>query len=102
MAANPCDNRLGEDLASSKVENVFGGICHSNKMKYLLVLIIVLAVWGLVDQFLRKDRSSEGTGSFFDELKDLGRNLHVMMGILAVIIVILFVARLIYQSLQSP
>jgi len=70
-------------------------------MKYLLVLIIVLALWSLVDQFIRKDRSSEGRGSFFDELKDLGRNLHVMMGILAVIIIILFAARLIYQGLWS-
>jgi uncharacterized membrane protein len=71
-------------------------------MKYLLVLIIVLAVWSLLDQFIRKDRSSEEGGSFFNDLKDLGRNLHVMMGILAVIIIIMFVARLIYQSLQSP
>lgn len=68
-------------------------------MKYLLVLVIVLAVWSLVDQFIRKERPSGDTGSLLDELKDLGRNLHVMVGIIAVIIIILFVARLIYQSL---
>ena len=69
-------------------------------MKYLLVLIIVLAVWSLVDQFIRKDRSSAGTGSFVEDLKDLGRNLHVMVGILAIVIIILFVARLIYRGLE--
>ena len=69
-------------------------------MKYLIVLIIVLALWSLVDQFTRKERTSQGVGSFFHDLKDLGRNLHVMMGILAVIIVILVVALLIYQTLE--
>ena len=65
-------------------------------MKYLLVLIIVVSLWTLVGQFLRKDRSSGGSETFFDELKDLGRNIHVMMGVIAILIIILFVVRLVY------
>ncbi|MFH1116201.1 MAG: hypothetical protein V1792_20000 [Pseudomonadota bacterium] len=71
-------------------------------MKYLLVFVIIISLWSLADQFFRKSGTSEGPGSFLDNLKEMGRNLHVMMGILAVIIIVLFAARLLFKGLESP
>jgi hypothetical protein len=71
-------------------------------MRYLIVLAVFLAAWFLIDEFILQDRSSEGLTSFPDKLRDLGKRFHLVFGILAVMIVLMLVARALYQWLWSP
>jgi hypothetical protein len=70
-------------------------------MRYLLVFLLLVAIWFLFDEFLLKDRRSEGLNSLREKLKDLGSRLHWSIGILAVLMVIIFVLRLLFQALGS-
>jgi hypothetical protein len=70
-------------------------------MRYLLVLLLFLALWFLLDEFLLKDRRSEGLNSLTAKLKDLGSRIHWSIGILAVVIVIIFVLRFLIRVLAS-
>jgi hypothetical protein len=70
-------------------------------MRYLLVFLLLVALWFLFDEFLLKDRRSEGLNSLREKLKDLGSRLHWSIGILAVLMVIIFVLRLLFQALGS-
>jgi len=66
-------------------------------MKYLVLLLLILVVWGLVGEFVLKDRQSEGLGTFSDKLKDLGSRLHKAVGALAAIALIIYLIRFIYM-----
>jgi len=70
-------------------------------MRYLLVFLLVVALWFLFDEFLLKDRRSEGLNSLREKLKDLGSHLHWSIGILAVLIVIIFVLRFLFRAIGS-
>lgn len=70
-------------------------------MRYLIVFLLLVAIWFLFDEFLLKDRRSEGLNSLREKLKDLGSRLHWSIGILAVLMVIIFVLRLLFQALGS-
>jgi hypothetical protein len=70
-------------------------------MRYLLILLLLLALWFLLDEFLLKDRRSEGLGSLTEKLKDLGSRLHWSFGVLAVLIIIIFVFRFLWRILLS-
>jgi len=60
-----------------------------------------MALWLLLDEFLLKDRRSEGLNSLMEKLKDLGSRLHWSIGILAVLMVIIFVLRFLFRALGS-
>ena len=60
-----------------------------------------MALWLLLDEFLLKDRRSEGLNSLTEKLKDLGSRLHWSIGIIAVLMVIIFVLRFLFRALGS-
>lgn len=70
-------------------------------MRYLLILLLLLALWFLLDEFLLQDRRSEGLNSLTEKLKDLGSRIHWSIGIIAVFIVIIFVLRFLIRVLAS-
>ena len=70
-------------------------------MRYLLIFLLLMALWLLLDEFLLKDRKSEGLNSLMEKLKDLGSRLHWSIGILAVLMVIIFVLRFLFRALGS-
>jgi hypothetical protein len=76
-------------------------VCHSLgwMMKYLVLLLLVLAFWTLVTQFLTNGLAQEGP-SFLEQLKGLGRNFHFLVGMAAVLIIVVVLARLIYLGLR--
>lgn len=67
-------------------------------MKYLMLLVILLAAWGLLGEFVFKDRSSEGINSLADKLRDLGRRLHLVAGLMAVLIIGILLLRLVFHT----
>lgn len=69
-------------------------------MKYLYLVFLILVGWTLFDFLILKNRSQGGSGSVIDELKYIGRNFHIMMGVLAILVVVFFLARLIYYGLK--
>jgi|WetSurSiteA1Bulk_404760.scaffolds.fasta_scaffold20430_2 hypothetical protein len=70
-------------------------------MRYLVGFLLLVALWFLFDEFLLKDRRSEGLNSLREKLKDLGSRLHWSIGILAALMVIILVLRLLFQALGS-
>ncbi len=70
-------------------------------MRYLLIFLLLMALWLLLDEFLLKDRRSEGLNSLTEKLKDLGSRLHWSIGILAVLMVVIFVLRFLFRVLAS-
>ncbi len=70
-------------------------------MRYLLTFLILLALWLLLDEFLLKDRRSEGLNSLTEKLKDLGSRVHWSIGVIAVLMVIIFVLRFLFRVLSS-
>ncbi|MBI5251369.1 MAG: hypothetical protein HY912_17915 [Desulfomonile tiedjei] len=66
-------------------------------MKYLVILLFILAGWALAAEFLMKDRQSEGLETFTDRLKDLGTRLHRAIGVLAALVLIVLVIRFIFK-----
>ncbi len=70
-------------------------------MRYLLIFLLLLALWLLAEEFLLKDRRSEGLTSLTAKLKDLGRRVHWSIGVLAVLIVIIYVLRFIIRVISS-
>ncbi|MEI7448255.1 MAG: hypothetical protein WCJ75_01420 [Desulfomonile sp.] len=70
-------------------------------MKYLAVLVFGLAVWVLLEEFILKDLRSNGMNSFWDNWRDLGRRMHMMIGIIAVLIIIVFFVRIVLYATRS-
>ena len=70
-------------------------------MRYLIIFLLLMALWLLLDEFLLKDRRSEGLNSLTEKLKDLGSRLHWSIGILAVLMVIIFVLRFLFRAIGS-
>jgi len=69
----------------------------ATKMRYLVLIVIILSAWALMAEFVLKDRRSEGLGGFTDKLKDLGLRMHWAIGALAVIALLVYVVRFIYR-----
>ena len=70
-------------------------------MRYLIISLLLMALWLLLDEFLLKDRRSEGLNSLTAKLKDLGSRLHWSIGIIAVLMVIIFVLRFLFRAIGS-
>jgi hypothetical protein len=74
-------------------------ICRGQAMKYLVVLLFVLAAWTIFDQLVLKSRDAGQRRPVMQELRELGSNFHVMAGILAALVIIIFLLRLMYHGL---
>ena len=70
-------------------------------MRYFIIFLLLMAIWLLLDEFLLKDRRSEGLNSLTEKLKDLGSRLHWSIGIIAVLMVIIFVIRFLFRAIGS-
>jgi hypothetical protein len=70
-------------------------------MRYFIIFLLLMALWLLLDEFLLKDRRSEGLNSLTEKLKDLGSRLHWSIGIIAVLMVIIFVIRFLFRAIGS-
>jgi hypothetical protein len=78
-----------------------GNLPLRGAMRYLLIFLLLLALWFLLEEFLLKDRRSEGLNSLTAKLKDLGTRVHWSIGVLAVSIVIIFVVRFLVRVIVS-
>ena len=71
-------------------------------MLYLIAFLLLLAVWLLLDEFLLRDRKSEGLHSFTEKVKDVGTRAHWAVGVLAVLIILIVVLRFLFRALAFP
>lgn len=67
-------------------------------MRYIYLLLFLLLVWFLVDEFILQDRSDEGLTTVRDKWKDLGSRFHLVFGILAVLILAFLLIRLVIDQ----
>ena len=67
-------------------------------MRYLILLTLILAAWMLLDEFVIKDRGEEGLETYGEKVRDLGRRLHLVFGVLAVLIFVIYVVRIIVRA----
>ena len=58
-----------------------------------------MALWVLLDEFLLKDRRSEGLNTITEKIKDFGRRLHWSVGVLAVLLIVIYVFRFLLRVL---
>ena len=63
-------------------------------MRYVTLLVFLLAAWLLINEFVLKDRRREGLETYGEKLKDLGGRFHLVIGILAVLVLIVLLVRL--------
>jgi hypothetical protein len=71
-------------------------------MRYVTLIVFVLLAWLLIEEFVFSDRRSEGLESYGDKWRDLGRRLHLVFGILAVIIILFLAVRFLLSSFEMP
>ncbi len=71
-------------------------------MKFVILILFVLATWFLIDELVLRDRNSQGLDTFWDRLRDLGKRLHFVFGILAVLIIVIMILRFIIRTVRSP
>jgi hypothetical protein len=69
-------------------------------MKYLMLLVLLLVVWTAVRTFFLEDSGSDGPATFGDKLRNLGRHVHVTIGIAAVVLIVMLVVRLLYNAVS--
>jgi hypothetical protein len=67
-------------------------------MRYLILLTLILAAWMLIHEFIFKDRGDEGLETYGEKVRDLGHRLHVVFGVLAVLIFVIYVVRIIVRA----
>ncbi|MEI8182062.1 MAG: hypothetical protein WCG29_05085 [Desulfomonile sp.] len=67
-------------------------------MKYLVVIAIALAAWSLLEEFVFKDKRAGSFKSLTHRFLDIGRRLHRMIGVLALIIIMIFLIRMILYA----
>jgi hypothetical protein len=66
-------------------------------MRYIYLIFFILVAWLLFDEFIFKDRSSEGLDNYGDKWKDLGKRLHFIFGVLAALVILFLAIRFIIQ-----
>ncbi|MEW6138491.1 MAG: hypothetical protein AB1733_09680 [Thermodesulfobacteriota bacterium] len=66
-------------------------------MKYFVFLVLIVAVFTLLLRAIR-DSQAPGAASFFEQIRQLGRNFHIMVGLVALLLLAIAVLRLIYYS----
>ncbi|MEW6533153.1 MAG: hypothetical protein AB1473_20140 [Thermodesulfobacteriota bacterium] len=69
-------------------------------MKYVILVALLLLALAVVQEFVLRDRSSEGLKGYGAKLKDLGRRLHVIFGVLALFLAALLAVRLLLKYLE--
>ncbi len=53
----------------------------------------------MLDAFLLKDRRAEGLNTLTEKIKDFGRRLHWSVGVLAVLLILIYVLRFLLRLL---
>lgn len=70
-------------------------------MKYVALVVVFLVAWLLVDRVLSRDSSSAGRISLRQRWRELRSRIHVAVGIVAVLILIVFLLRLAFQAFSA-
>lgn len=69
-------------------------------MRYLILLIIVLALWLIVERLILSDRGAGTHGTLRAKIQDLAQYVHWVFGVVAIVLLGLMVLRLIVASLR--
>ena len=75
---------------------------ENTDMKYLLILIFALVALLLLNQLVFKPGGSEKLGSLGGKLRDLGTRFHLAIGIVAVLIILYFLASFLFRMVEFP
>jgi hypothetical protein len=70
-------------------------------MKYLILFIVLVLAWKLVEELVFAKGSSREDLSFGERLRELGSRTHETVGMVAILIIVIFLARLIFRALFS-
>lgn len=71
-------------------------------MKYVIVTAFAFVTWLLINEFVFKDKGGDKPNSLLVRLKDFGARFHVAIGVLALLIIIYFVARFLFRMAELP
>jgi hypothetical protein len=69
-------------------------------MKYVALLVVFLVAWLLVDRVLSHDNYRGGMLSLRERWRGLRTRIHVAVGIVAALILIVFLLQLAFQALS--
>lgn len=72
------------------------------KMKYLLILIFAVVALLLLNELVFKRGGPDRLGSLGAKLRDLGARFHLAIGIVAVLILLYFVASFLFRMVELP
>ena len=70
-------------------------------MKYLILFIVLVLAWKLVEELVLAKGSSREDLSFGERLREWGSRTHATVGMVAILIIVIFLARLIFRALFS-
>ncbi len=68
-------------------------------MKYVIPLVLVLAAWLIIDRLVLATSDPGAMGSFGEKMRALGRKIHLVFGIVAVLLLALVLLRLLFLTL---
>ena len=77
-------------------------IPENTDMKYVIVTAFAFVTWLLINELVFKDKGGDKPNSLLVRLKDLGARFHVAIGVLALLIIIYFVARFLFRMAELP
>ena len=69
-------------------------------MKYVIVTAFAFVTWLLINELVFKDKGGDKPNSLRVSLKDFGARFHVAIGVLALLIIIYFVARFLFRMAE--
>jgi hypothetical protein len=72
---------------------------ENTDMKYLLILTLAVVALLLLNELVFKHGGPDKLGSFGAKLRDLGARFHLTIGIVAVLIILYFVASFLFRVL---
>lgn len=70
-------------------------------MKYLILFIVLVLAWKLVEDFVLAKGASRENLSLGERLREWGSRTHETIGMVAILIIVIFLARLLYRALFS-
>jgi len=70
-------------------------------MRYLVLISLILAIWAMLEEYIFKDRRSEGLEGFWDKVRDFGSHFHKVIGIVAALILVVYFLRLLWYAFRA-
>lgn len=67
-------------------------------MKYILIFIVLVLAWKFVEELVLTKGSLGEDASFGERLRDWVGRLHQTVGMVAISIILIFLARLLYRA----